>query len=115
MIYAVDFDGTLCIDQYPEIGEPRPGVIDFIKAERARGAKLILWTCRCGSYLPAALEWCTERGLMFDAVNENLPEHTAKYNNDCRKVYADRYIDDRNILIDFSESYIHLERVEREA
>lgn len=86
--------------------------INTRKAERTRGAKLILWTCRCGADLSAALEWCTERGLIFDAVNENLPEHTAKYNNDCRKVYADRYIDDRNILIDFSDSYIHLEKVE---
>ncbi len=42
--------------------------------------------------------------LEFDTVNENLPEHIALYNNDCRKIYADRYIDDKNILIDFSES-----------
>lgn len=111
MIYAVDFDGTLCIDQYPQIGEPRPSVIAFVKAERARGAKLILWTCRCGADLSAALEWCAERGLTFDAVNENLPEHIAKYNNDCRKVYADRYIDDRSIFIDLPNSYINLERV----
>lgn len=109
MIYAVDFDGTLCVDKYPEIGDPRPGVIDFVKSEQSRGAKLILWTCRCGEWLDAAVEWCREQGLTFDAVNENLPEHIALYDNDCRKVYADRYIDDRNILIDFPETYIRRE------
>lgn len=105
MIYAVDLDGTLCVDRYPEIGEPRPGVIDFVKSEQARGAKLILWTCRCGEYLDAAVEWSREQGLTFDVVNENLPEHIALYDNDCRKVYADRYIDDRNILIDLPEAH----------
>lgn len=48
MTYAVDFDGTLCADRFPEIGEPKAAVI------------------------------------------------RAKYNNNCRKVNADYYIDDRN-------------------
>lgn len=103
MIYAVDFDGTLCVDRYPEIGEPRPGVIDFVKSEQTRGAKLILWTCRSGTDLDAAVKWCAAHGLTFDAVNENLPENIARHNNDCRKVYADRYIDDRNLFVDFPE------------
>ncbi len=106
LIYAVDFDGTLCVDRYPEIGEPRPGVIEFIKAEQARGAKLILWTCRGGEQLEAAVTWCKEQGIKFDTVNENLPEHIALYNNDCRKVYADRYIDDRNIIVDIEGTLI---------
>lgn len=99
MIYAVDFDGTLCKDDYPEIGEPNTGVIDFVKAEQARGAKVILWTCRCGADLAAAIEWCSDHGLAFDAINDNLPEHVAIYNNNCRKVYADRYIDDKALSI----------------
>ena len=35
---------------------------------------------------------------MFDAVNENLPERIALYNNDCRKIGADYYIDDKNLF-----------------
>jgi len=95
MIYAVDFDGTLCIDEYPRIGEPRREIIDFIKQEQAAGAKLILWTCRSGTQLLAACIWCSEQGLKFNAINSNLPENIAKYGNDCRKVYADVYLDDR--------------------
>ena len=36
-----------------------------------------------------------EHGLEFDAVNENLPEMIEWYGNDCRKVFADVYIDDK--------------------
>jgi hypothetical protein len=32
--------------------------------------------------------------MTFDAVNENLPDMVEKFGNDCRKVYADVYIDD---------------------
>lgn len=110
MIYAIDFDGTLCVDRFPEIGEPRLGVIEFLKAERRAGARLILWTCRSGTDLEAAVVWCAGHGLEFDAVNNNLPELVARYGNDCRKVYADRYIDDRNLLIDLPESYVTLHR-----
>lgn len=110
MIYAIDFDGTLCADAYPEIGAPRPGIIEFVKAAQRGGDRFILWTCRTGDELAAAVAWCTERGIMFDAVNENLAENVARYGNDCRKVYADRYIDDRNLLIDLPESYVTIHR-----
>lgn len=99
MVYAVDFDGTLCEDIYPEIGPPRQDVIDFIKAERDGGAKIILWTCRCGRELTATLEWCTAQGIVFDAINDNLRKNIERNGNNCRKVFADRYIDDRNFDI----------------
>jgi hypothetical protein len=99
MIYAVDFDGTLCVEKYPGIGEPRQNVIDFCKQKKAEGHKLILWTCRCGEYLEQAIKWCEEQGLIFDAINENLPERTAEYGGDCRKISADFYLDDKNLDI----------------
>lgn len=46
-IIAVDFDGTLCENKWPEIGEPKKGVIEYLKERRKNGAKLILWTL-CG-------------------------------------------------------------------
>ena len=100
MIYAIDFDGTLCVDRYPEIGEARSEVLEFAKAARRAGDRLILWTCRSGADLEAAVAWCAEHGLEFDAVNNNLPELVARYGNDCRKVNADYYIDDRALDID---------------
>lgn len=31
MIFAIDFDGTLCVDRYPEIGEPREDMIRNVR------------------------------------------------------------------------------------
>lgn len=99
MIWAIDFDGTLCVDEYPAIGAPRPDVLDFAKRVRRAGDSLILWTCRIGDELTAAVKWCRDNGLEFDAVNDNLPECIDRYGNNCRKVYADYYIDDRALEI----------------
>ena len=97
MVYAVDFDGTLCEDAFPEIGAPKLATINFVKAARAAGDKVILWTCRVDDRLETAVRWCAEQGLVFDAVNDNLPELIEKYGSNCRKVCADRYIDDRAV------------------
>lgn len=94
-VIAIDFDGCLCSDRYPAIGAPYWGVIGSAIWEQMAGAKLILWTCREGDDLQAAVDACSRWGLQFDAVNENLPERIAYYGNDCRKVGADEYWDDR--------------------
>lgn len=96
LIFAVDFDGTLFDDAYPEIGAPRYDVIEYVKIQRKAGARLILWTCRTGDLLNAAVKRCEEVGLIFDAVNENLPEIIEEFGSDTRKVFANVYIDDRN-------------------
>lgn len=96
MIYAVDFDGYLCVNAWPDIGKPRTVLIDHFRGLAERGHKLILWTCREGEMLQKAIDWCAEQGLYFDAHNENLPEQVEKYGNDCRKIGADFYCDDKN-------------------
>lgn len=47
--------------------------------------------------LEEAVEWCKAHGLTFDAVNANLPELIDLYKNDCRKINADIYIDDKAV------------------
>lgn len=96
-VIAVDFDGTLCKQAWPEIGEENNKLILHLRKRKAEGARLILWTCREGDMLEAAVEWCRERGLEFDTVNENLPELIELYKNDCRKINADIYIDDKAV------------------
>ena len=94
-IIAVDFDGCLCTNAWPGIGEANHDLISRLKFRRATGDKLILWTCREGKALDEAVEWCRARGLEFDAVNENLPELIERYGGDCRKISADEYWDDK--------------------
>ena len=98
-IYAIDFDGTLCQSMYPGIGSAIQKNIDFVKKLREQGSKTILWTCRTDVILKEAVDWCKENGLEFDAVNENIQESIDAYGGDTRKVYADFYIDDKNLAI----------------
>ncbi len=97
-IIAVDFDGTLCESAWPEIGQARSSVIAYVLDQQAAGAKLILWTNRVGERLDEAVKWCAAHGLIFDAVNENLPEIVEAFGGDTRKVFANVYLDDRAML-----------------
>ena len=99
-IIAVDFDGTLCENAWPGIGQARSSVISYVLNQQAAGAKLILWTNRVGDRLEEAVKWCAAYGLTFDAVNENLPEIVEAFCGDTRKVFANVYLDDRAMLPD---------------
>lgn len=97
MILAVDADGTLWEDRYPDIGKINKRTVSYVKYMQREGHKLILWTCRSGEQLEAALKVCAGLGIKFDAVNDNLPEIIEKYKNNSRKIYADFYLDDRTL------------------
>lgn len=97
MVIAVDFDGTLFEEAFPDIGAPKMAVINYVKQKKAEGNKIILWTCRHGELLSNALEACALQGIVFDAVNENVDEKLQKYGHDSRKIGADLYIDDKSI------------------
>ena len=98
MIIAIDFDGTICQNKYPEIGEPMPLAIESIKELRERGHDLILWTCRQGELLDNAVKWCKEHDIPFDLVNEHEPNNLKAFGGvSGNKVFADIYIDDHNL------------------
>ena len=101
MIIAVDFDGVLCEDKFPDIGAPKYGVISAIRQLIDDGHEVVLWTTRNGSELTKAVEWCTDRGLHFCNVNGPAPSNAKAYKDvyatESRKIYADVYIDDHNI------------------
>jgi histidinol phosphatase-like enzyme len=100
-IVAVDFDGTLVRDSFPNIGEKNDEVFRLVKHWANRGYKIVLWTCRDGQYLDDAVAFCSKHGLEFDAVNRNIPEVVKLFNNDTRKVYADVYVDDKFFPMNF--------------
>ena len=107
---AVDFDGTLVTDAFPDITKAKPNyvillqLLDRVNQIRENGykdVKLILWTCREdlpeGNYLTDAIDYCKEvLCLEFDAINENpWSEWQQKYPNKVRKSVANEYWDDR--------------------
>lgn len=92
---AIDFDGTIVEDKYPSIGRERPFALRTLRALQEKGFLLILWTCRSGAELTAAVEFCRKGGVEFYAVNENY-EGELGHGGCPRKIDADIYIDDRN-------------------
>lgn len=100
MTIAVDFDGTICENMFPDCGPPNMRVINKLIQTRKEGNKLILWTCRCDEYLQDAIDYCKSYGLEFDCVNTNTDRCKAAFGgNDTRKVVADYYLDDRALPV----------------
>jgi hypothetical protein len=98
-IIAVDFDGTLCENKFPDIGEPNLELIKHLKHRQCMGDKIVLWTCRTGNKLTEANWFCHGNGLYFDAINENIPEVLEWMGGDSRKIFAHEYIDDRSCTL----------------
>jgi hypothetical protein len=96
LIIAVDFDGTIVEDAYPKIGKPRIFAFETLQRLQNDGHRLILWTYRCGPRLEEAVTFCKNNGIEFYAVNHSFPEEEFDHNKS-RKIYADLFIDDRNI------------------
>nr|WP_321222127.1 hydrolase [uncultured Psychroserpens sp.] len=106
LVIAIDFDGTIVEDAYPKIGKPRIFAFETMKRLQQDGHRIILWTYRSGSKLDEAVAFCKDNDITFYAVNQSFPEE--KYDNSVsRKIYADIYIDDRNIggILGWGEVY----------
>ncbi|TRO64028.1 BT0820 family HAD-type phosphatase [Christiangramia sabulilitoris] len=93
---AVDFDGTIVENRFPEIGKPILFAFESLRKLQEEGHRLILWTYRHGEKLEEAVEFCEKNGLKFYAVNKSYPEEEFD-NTISRKILADIYIDDRNL------------------
>ncbi len=106
LVIAIDFDGTIVEDAYPKVGKTRIFAFETMKRLQKDGHRLILWTYRSGSKLDDAVQFCKENDITFYAVNQSFPEE--QYDNKVsRKIYADIYIDDRNIggILGWGEVY----------
>ena len=100
-VIATDFDGTLIgIDN----GEPTKW-FKFLKFLRSnfKNVQIILYTCREGKELSSAVDFCACNGLMFDAVNEDVPS-SLKWKDKSRKPFAHIYVDDRALSVEFAEN-----------
>ncbi len=97
MTIAVDFDGTIVEDRYPQIGKERPFAVATLKQLMNDGHHLILWTVRKGERLDEAVKWCEDRGVRFFAVNKDFDDDELDQLHHSRKIKADLFIDDRSV------------------
>jgi len=102
-IVAIDFDGTVVEENFPEIGNLMEGAKETIKDLHDAGYVLLLWTCRmdgcyyehgekfCRRWLSEARTFLQEKHIFkyFRNINNN-----ANIKNTTRKIYAHMYIDD---------------------
>ena len=115
-IICVDFDNTVCLDEWPYVGPIIPGAIEVLKALENGGHKLILYTQRTTHYpicckelyeysnnsmsevdiLTPAINVFKENGInLFDVNANSLWENETKDNS--RKVFMDYLIDDHAV------------------
>lgn len=115
MIIAIDFDGTIVEDRFPEIGSLKEGAREVINKLYLQHT-IIIWTCRTGRIKNAAEHFLKRNNIQFHYINESCENNVRKHNNiDTRKVFADIYIDDRNLgfVVDWFEIERQIRRAEQ--
>ena len=84
---AVDFDGTIVEDRYPDIGPLIPNARNVLQRYRMAGGKVILWTCRTGQDLINALVFLTQNeipSMRRTAICRKTWKHFAAAFRTCR-------------------------------
>jgi hypothetical protein len=87
---ALDFDGTVCVHQYPSIGRDI-GAVPVLKELISNGHQLVLNTMRSGQELEDAVEWFKDNEIPLYGINSTPGQSTW---TSSPKVYAHLYIDD---------------------
>lgn len=106
-IIAVDFDGTIVQNKWPEIGKINDFVVNKMRREKEEGTIIILWTCRTGRELREAVEFCEKNEIPIDYANEDCNWVKENFGNNGIKIFAHQYWDDRAINVD---DIVELER-----
>lgn len=88
---GIDFDGTVVMHKYPEIGEPLDDCLEVLEELIKAGHKLILYTMRSDERLAQAVEYLEGEGIEFYSINENPSQ---KYWTKSPKIFCNIYIDD---------------------
>ena len=106
LVLAIDFDGTIVTDEYPNIGQLLPNAKQCINdLYENHNCEIVIWTCRTGVEELNCRNFLIENNIHFTTVNQNTPAVICRWNkDDSRKIYADIYIDDRS---QFSYKYIN--------
>jgi hypothetical protein len=96
-ILAVDFDLTICMSEYPELGSERENAGIILRKLVHEGYGIVINTCREGIALANAIKWMHENNIPYHFVNCNFPHLISLFGADCRKISADLYIDDKGL------------------
>ncbi len=109
MIFAIDFDNTLYLGNYPGIDNnfnlKLINKIIYLQHKYPE-SKWILWTCRNNYDLEIAVSSLRRFNIRWDAINDNVEEIKQQWGTNPRKIYADYYIDDKSTnIIEFINNF----------
>jgi len=96
LILAIDFDGTIVENKFPDIGKLKHNAKEVINY-LYDFCFIIIYTCRGGSELVEAKNFLDREGIKYHKINENAPFDMIGF-LPTSKIYADIYIDDKNLL-----------------
>ena len=104
MIIGLDFDGTVCKHEHPDIGEPIPGCLDVLRELLDAGHEIVLWTCRDGYEVELARHYMFKNDIELAAVNSNSAN--VPYDGlTSRKIYSHLFIDDRGLGVPLTQDH----------
>lgn len=98
-VVAVDLDGTLAGDSagwkgFHHIGKPNPKVVAWVRMEKKRGSRVVLFTCRITTLDNKIMP------LSLDTIRKWLKKHKIPCDEiwmGTGKPWATRYIDDKAV------------------
>lgn len=114
MVIAIDFDGTIVEDAYPQIGEPKMFAFETLQELQKDRHQLILWTLRTGDKLQEAIDFCKGHGIEFYAHNHSFPEE--KFDGTySRKLNCEMFISHKNLggLMGWGEAYQEIQELSK--
>lgn len=109
-LFAIDLDGTIVEESFPEIGQLKPHAIRVMKRIKENGGKIAIWTSRSTSQAGKVQKFLAENNIPYDVYNEPFPEIKEKYEATSRKVFADIYIDDRAYGVNRKIDWLEIEK-----
>lgn len=74
-VFAVDFDQTIALTEYPTIIQEIPHCFHTLHKIQDKGHKIILLTMRHGEPLTEAVEFITNRGIKLYGINNNPQQY----------------------------------------
>ncbi|MGR3320019.1 MAG: hypothetical protein ACUZ8O_16245 [Candidatus Anammoxibacter sp.] len=91
---VVDFDGTIVDDVFPDIGNPKEGVVEALNKLKEAGFKITIHSCRTSSYFNETLP-----GDQHEMIKRFLDCHKIPFDQIWApdKPIASAYIDDKAI------------------
>lgn len=91
---VVDFDGTITDDVFPDMGNPKEGVIEALQRLNEAGFEIIIHSCRTGTYF---------KDMLNEDQFERIEDFMQYYNMPFDRIWtpdkpiASAYVDDKAI------------------